>query len=324
MIQGVDLYQGNSFSPATGAGFVFLKASEGRTLRDTQFAARWAQLGAMGTVRGAYHFPNFGNAPATDFAFFASIVGPVLRPGDLLALDFEGDNDTHTWAERTSWKNSFLALAKQRFPDHRVGVYCNLSWWHGTDNNYGDFLWIADYTTAGAPRVQAPWTFHQYSTSGGVDHDVANFPSLQALRAWAGGTAPAPIPQPVPTPEDTMPTFSTGQLLPGFACDANGTVVDATKATMVVTPPANGGALPWGDMWLSLGCDFNPAKVRVAIHDGNTWAISTVTVNPPDGRLVVAKLPANVGKISLCRVPLSPQDTNDDTPVAWLVEAGAR
>lgn len=330
MIEGVDLYEGNAFTPAAGVDFVFLKATEGRTLRDTAFAARWPQLAAMGKVRGCYHFPNFANAPATDFAFFASVVGPVLGAGDLVALDFEAAGDAHTWAQRTAWKNEFLALAKARWPNNRVGMYCDLGWWFGTDDNCGDFLWIADYGTKGAPRVQHPWTFQQYSTTGGVDHDVYNG-TLAQLKAWAGAPAAAAMPAPAPAPaaaptvqEDTMPVFATGQMKDGFACNSLGAVVLPAYATMLTIPPPDAGALPWGEMWLSLGCDFAAALVRVAIHDGQAWSVETVTLDPTAPRQVVAQLPVNAGKISLCRIPLSPGDGADSTPIAWLIEAGAR
>ncbi len=205
-------------------------------------------------------------------------------------------------------------------------VYCNTSTWPSVRAAFvaagvpEPHYWLAQYD--GDPTIPAAWSAagvvaKQYRTTSSYD--------VSSVADYWPGVDPDPAPTSAPAPlEDDMPTLATGQLVPGFACDVNGVVVDATKATMIVTPPANGGALPWGNMWLSLGCDFDPVKVRVAIHDGTGWSVKTVTVNPPDGRLVVAQLPTNVGKISLCRVPLSAQDTGGSTPVGWLLEAGGR
>jgi lysozyme len=40
----------------SGIGFAYIKASEGATFRDTQFAANWSEAALAGVTRGAYHF----------------------------------------------------------------------------------------------------------------------------------------------------------------------------------------------------------------------------------------------------------------------------
>ncbi len=85
-------------------------------------------------------------------------------------------------------------------PDNRVILYANRNYWLNVDTTSyaGDGLWIADYVTAGKPRIQATWRFHQY-TDDPVDTNVADFASKAALRQWAdgawglsGGQDPAP------------------------------------------------------------------------------------------------------------------------------------
>jgi GH25 family lysozyme M1 (1,4-beta-N-acetylmuramidase) len=68
-----------------------------------------------------------------------------------------------------------------------VVLYTGRDFWLNVDSTSyaGDGLWIADYVTAGKPRIKAKWRFHQY-TDESVDRDVADFESEAALRAWAG------------------------------------------------------------------------------------------------------------------------------------------
>jgi hypothetical protein len=78
---------------------------------------------------------------------------------------------------------------------------------------------------------------------------------------------------PTPPEEDDMPAFQTGQLKPGFFEDVlsdDGTTVLAPKRSFVTelaVPPCNGGALPWGDGYLSFAADFTGAgRVRARRH----------------------------------------------------------
>ena len=75
---------------------------------------------------------------------------------------------------------------KELRPDHRVILYANRNYWLNVDTTSyaGDGLWIADYVTAGKPRIQAKWRFHQY-TDDPLDKNVADFASKAALRDWA-------------------------------------------------------------------------------------------------------------------------------------------
>ena len=80
----------------------------------------------------------------------------------------------------------FIRKVRQLRPNNRVLLYCNRHYWLNVDTTSyaGDGLWIADYVTAGKPRIKAKWRFHQY-TDDPVDKDVADFASKAALREWA-------------------------------------------------------------------------------------------------------------------------------------------
>jgi hypothetical protein len=114
------------------------------------------------------------------------------------------------------------------------------------------------------------------------------------------------------TQEEDMPAFSEGQIKTG-----------AGAVTLITPPPANLGSAGWGNVWFSLGTDFQDASVRVAIHThGAGWTEIDkdvlVThagdrVNPHGG-----PLPTGVQKISVTR------GDNPDAPMGYLIEATAR
>ena len=118
------------------------------------------------------------------------------RPGDLLAFDWE---DTGVPDED---KDAWIRHVRASAPGHRVLLYCNLDYWLRRDHTSfcGDGLWIADPAVpAGQPRVDHPWTLHQYSSAGGLDRNAANFADVAALKTWAakGTKSPAPKTKPV-------------------------------------------------------------------------------------------------------------------------------
>ena len=68
---------------------VIIKASEGVSLKDKDFAANWSEAASHGIRRGAYHFFRTSTDPAAQAQNFIDAVGP-LSPGDLPpVLDLE-------------------------------------------------------------------------------------------------------------------------------------------------------------------------------------------------------------------------------------------
>jgi GH25 family lysozyme M1 (1,4-beta-N-acetylmuramidase) len=183
MLRGIDVSSYQSSSYATeGLSFVFVKATEGRSYVNPKLAAQTKRGRDAGLVVGFYHFLWPGNLTAQAEYF----VGKAPeRAGDILAVDWEttGDGTHATNAE----KDSFIRKVKALRPDNRVILYCNRHYWLNVDTTSyaGDGLWIADYVTAGKPRIQAKWRFHQY-TSDPLDKNVADFAGKAALRQWAG------------------------------------------------------------------------------------------------------------------------------------------
>ncbi len=182
MLHGIDVsaYQSSSYA-TDGLSFVFIKATEGRSYVNPRLAAQTKHGRDAGLVVGFYHFLWPGNLTAQAEYFLSHAPD---RRGDLLAVDWETTGDgTHA---SNAEKDRFIRKLKELRPDNRVVLYCNRRFWLNVDTTSyaGDGLWIADYVTAGKPRIQAKWRFHQY-TSEPHDKDVANFASKAALKEWA-------------------------------------------------------------------------------------------------------------------------------------------
>lgn len=92
-VQGVDVshHQGEIHWPTlhgAGADFAYIKATEGRDLRDPKFADNWRDASAAGMKRGAYHFFTLCT-PGTDQA--TNFIATVPRETEALppAVDLE-------------------------------------------------------------------------------------------------------------------------------------------------------------------------------------------------------------------------------------------
>ncbi|MCQ4210068.1 glycoside hydrolase family 25 protein [Streptomyces longispororuber] len=181
MLRGIDVSSYQSTFDTDGLSFVFIKATEGRSYVNPRLAAQTKRARDGGCVVGFYHFLWPGNLTAQAEYFVSKA---PERAGDLLAVDWEttGEGTRASNAE----KDRFIREVKRLRPHHKVMLYCNRDFWLNVDTTSyaGDGLWIADYVTAGKPRIKADWTIHQY-TDRPLDKDVADFGSKDALRDWA-------------------------------------------------------------------------------------------------------------------------------------------
>ncbi|HEY1377581.1 MAG TPA: GH25 family lysozyme [Gemmataceae bacterium] len=176
----------------SGISFAVCKATEGTTFKDPSFDANWANMKAVGIVRGAYHFARPGTSPsiATNAVnqanFFVKTVLP--KQGDLqMALDLEATGGL-TQAQLWTWVQAFCGQVQSL--THRPGlIYCSPSFWSsnlpGNATNLNCGLWIANWGVS-SPTIPAPWAstgyaFWQYADngtvpgiSGAVDLDTFN------------------------------------------------------------------------------------------------------------------------------------------------------
>ncbi|MEQ8142575.1 glycoside hydrolase family 25 protein [Streptomyces sp. OP7] len=183
MLHGIDVssYQSETYD-TDGLSFVFIKATEGRSYVNPKLSAQTKRARDAGLVVGFYHFLWPGNL--TEQAEYFVSKAPERR-GDILAVDWErtGSGTRASNAE----KDRFIRKVKELRPHNKVVLYSNRDFWLNVDTTSyaGDGLWIADYVTAGKPRIKADWRFHQY-TDDPLDKNVADFSSGSALREWAG------------------------------------------------------------------------------------------------------------------------------------------
>ncbi|MER5911521.1 GH25 family lysozyme [Streptomyces sp. NPDC001982] len=182
MLHGIDVsaFQSSDYD-TDGSSFVFIKATEGRSYVNPRLSAQTKTARDAGLVVGFYHFLWPGNLTAQAEYF---VKHAPEKAGDILAVDWETTSEgTHA---SNAEKDLFIRKVKDLRPSHQVVLYCNRSYWLTVDTTSyaGDGLWIADYVTAGKPRIKAKWRFHQY-TSDPHDKNVADFASKDALRSWA-------------------------------------------------------------------------------------------------------------------------------------------
>lgn len=190
-VKGVDVssFQDPGYSTA-GLGFAFVKATQGQSYTNPDMVGEIATAERAKLVVGLYHFMQPGDNVESQVNYFKSHA-PV-KPGYLIVVDWEGLNGA--WPSNAD-KDALIKGLKAAYPHNRVGLYTNKDGWlqHDHTSYCGDFLWIANPTTTpGNTGIQHPWTFHQYGESRGVDLDVANFQTVDALKAWAGYPATVP------------------------------------------------------------------------------------------------------------------------------------
>lgn len=191
MIQGYDVaaYQAAQF-PLTDTrngrpvDFAVIKATEGTGYTNPRWVSQRQWARDHGLSVGFYHFLHKGSIQAQADFFLSRM---ALAPGEHLWCDWETDPATNLHPSSTE-KDEWIRYVQAQRPGHRVGLYCNTSFWKTIDQSgfAGDGLWIATGGfPAGSPPISAPWLIHQYSTADGIDHDVAQFSGLDDMLAWA-------------------------------------------------------------------------------------------------------------------------------------------
>ncbi len=148
--------------------FAFMKATEGTTIIDPQFARNWRKSREAGMVRGAYHFFRQSSSGKSQAEYFLKQV--KLRPGDLPpVLDvevFTGNDLDEFIREIDIW----LRTVEEATGVQPI-IYTYASFYNqhlaGRFEQYP--LWVAHYRNRVSPRVYRAWHFWQHSESGKVN-----------------------------------------------------------------------------------------------------------------------------------------------------------
>lgn len=202
VLSGIDVshYQGNvnwAAVKSAGIAFAVAKATEGTGTIDQYFSANWEKIKAAGIIRGAYHFFHASQDPRRQAQNFLNVV--AIGDGDLPpVLDIEV-SDNVSGGTIISGIQIWLDTVEQATGRKPI-IYTNPSFWNNYMNAaFGAYpLWVANYTTAGTPRMPNGWNnwlFWQYSQTGrlagvpgNVDMDRFNG-SADDLAAFVGGSA---------------------------------------------------------------------------------------------------------------------------------------
>jgi hypothetical protein len=107
-----------------------------------------------------------------------------------------------------------------------------------------------------------------------------------------------------------------GDVRPGFLADDRG------NGTLIPLPPQNGGAIGWGQVFLSFGSDFGDVVLRVAVYNGPAkgWRIAEQVKVPALGDRVVVGIQDGDQKVSVGRVRAGADDTGA-WPCSYMLEA---
>lgn len=176
----VSHHQGHiDFRAVRGAGHkvAILKATEGRTFKDSRFDTNLSNARAAGLGIGAYHFLRAGNG-SDQAEWFHRVTGGC--PGMVPILDCETGHDgtNPSFADVKSFIDRFGALTGGR----PVVLYTYNAWWEancGAQPIPAKWLWIARYrrkalSYGDTPTGQYQMFGWQYTSTGrcpGVDGD---------------------------------------------------------------------------------------------------------------------------------------------------------
>lgn len=173
-IRGVDVshYQGTIDWGILGKediSFAYIKATEGSSHVDPQFAKNWQEAGESGLRTGAYHFFSFDSPGQGQLEHFTATVGD--EPGRLppvVDFEFYGDKKVNPpEAEPVAEQLGILLEGLEAHYGVQPVIYATEEAWemyiHGRFDQYP--LWIRNVKTR--PDIGTTrWTFWQYSNRG--------------------------------------------------------------------------------------------------------------------------------------------------------------
>ncbi|KAG8778611.1 hypothetical protein FRC12_024899 [Ceratobasidium sp. 428] len=187
---------------ANGVEFAYIKATEGTTYTNPEFASQYNGAYDAGLIRGAYHFAQPADSTgAAQANYFLEHGGKWSNDGKTLpgALDLEyapsGDKCYGlSAAAMTSWITDFVKTYQTATTRYPV-IYTSTSWWQLCTGNSDAFganspLWVARYADAvgDLPAGWTTWTIWQYANSGPNpgDQDVFNGDSAGLAKLASG------------------------------------------------------------------------------------------------------------------------------------------
>ncbi len=179
-----DFYEGNAEPSFVrlrlgGVRLVGLKASEGMTFVDSTVRARAKRARLAGIRRLFYHFARpdlHPNGAISEADHFVSVVAPMLRANDYVALDFETRNGKLAGKTHTDWARAFNHRVQRRVGKWPLFYsYPDLIGFLNPAIPIGGGLWLAAYGPNDGNQHPVspphPWQrikLHQYTSEGRI------------------------------------------------------------------------------------------------------------------------------------------------------------
>lgn len=170
-VMGIDVSHHNGMmnleaAAADGVSFIFIKASEGASLKDGNYRINFDKARHAGLKIGAYHFFRFDKEGVEQAKNLLEAIGS--RVPDLgIAVDVEShsnpqDIDPEVVADRLRAMTEYLNLK-----GHRVMFYTNRDGYYDyiREQFEGYPLWISSFSST---PINADWAFWQYNHRGRV------------------------------------------------------------------------------------------------------------------------------------------------------------
>lgn len=149
-------------------GFSFMKATEGVTFVDDQFARNWRRSRQAGIIRGAYHFfipYKSGKEQAENFINTVNLEQGDLPP----VLDVESISGSNV-AELQKNALEWLDVIENYYGVEPI-IYTGVDFYSKyLGNSFDDYpLWIAHYQQLHEPRISRHWSLWQHNMAGHVN-----------------------------------------------------------------------------------------------------------------------------------------------------------
>lgn len=150
-----------------GMDFVFIKASEGSTHRDSLFHKNYSKARAASLPTGAYHFFRFDKEGVEQAVNFLGAVGH-RKPEMGLVIDVEKNGNPDSIPAEKVKERLAAMIDYMNLAGHRVMIYTNLEGYYDymAEVAPGYPLWICRFMEN---PIYAEWTFWQYDHHGKVN-----------------------------------------------------------------------------------------------------------------------------------------------------------
>ncbi len=237
---------------AAGVEFAFLKATEGTTFLDPQFATYWKAAPQAGIIRGAFHFFRPAADALKQADFFVDTAGVPVAGDFPLTIDLE-TTDNLPAAEVAAGALAFLARVEERTGRVPI-IYTSARVFDtvlGTPAGFEHYLlWDAQWNVS-CPNISSPtwtnWAFWQTNDNGqlgGLSNlDLDQFNGSKAdLLTFVNPPVATPDAGPAVTPPFE---FGDGGTSDGSTSDGGTCTTTAHGCSYTGTDHTTAGAALW-------------------------------------------------------------------------------